>query len=741
MKRDILELVSELTLEEKAGLCSGKDFWRTKAVERLGIPSVMLTDGPHGLRKQAGETDHLGLNQSVPATCFPPACLSAASFDTALLEKIGAAIGGECRKEDVCVILGPGVNIKRSPLCGRNFEYFSEDPHHAGEMAAAYISGVQSMNVGTSLKHFAANNQETQRMTIDTIADERTLREIYLAAFEKAVRQAQPYTVMCSYNRLNGTYTSEHPWLLNTVLRDEWGFEGYVVSDWGAVNDRAAGLIAGMDLEMPYSGGDNDRAIVEAVQNGSLPESVLDKAVARILTITFKYLDGRIDAVCDLDAHHRLAVDAAAQSAVLLKNEGAMLPLDAAKKTALIGGFAKHLRYQGGGSSHINPTRTVSALEACAALGYPIAYAMGFPHDQDQYDENAAQEAIALSKQSDQVVIFAGLPESWDSEGFDRKHLRLPDCQLRLINEIAAINPNVAVVLHNGSALELPFDGQVKAILEMYLGGQGGGEASVRLLFGLDNPCGKLPESFPLRLEDTPSHLSFPGAGGEVRYDEGLFVGYRYYEKRAMPVRYPFGHGLSYTSFAYSHLTVSADKVTVDVENTGKVFGRETVQLYIGDLTGEAIRPLKELKAFQKVALEPGEKKTVTFTLDQRSFAYYNVQIGDWHAPSGAYEVSVGASSADIRLTGRVQLTALKPLPFTVTMNTSLKKLMDDPRTAQAAGEIASRILSAFGQGTDMQGLAESLLEMPLRGLTLLGGMPRTQVEGMIAQLNALINR
>lgn len=625
MERNLKELISQMTLEEKAGMCSGLDFWHLKGVERLGIPSVMVSDGPHGLRKQDEAADHLGINDSIKAVCFPPAVLSACSFDRELMRTFGDAIGKEAQANDLSVVLGPAVNIKRSPLCGRNFEYYSEDPYLAGETAAAFIDGVQAHHVGTSIKHFAANNQEFNRMSCSSNVDERTLREIYLPAFETAVKKSQPYTVMCSYNRLNGTFASENPWLLTKVLRDEWGFEGYVMSDWGAVNDRVAGLKAGLELEMPSSNGINDQEILQAVKDGTLDEAVLNQAVERILRIIFQYVDHREEQKFTMDDDHKLAKRIAEESMVLLKNES-VLPLSKEEKIVLIGEFAAKPRFQGGGSSHINSYKVSSILDAVSDQTN-VTYVKGFCADQDIYEETLAKEAIEAAKNADKVVIFAGLPDRFESEGYDRTHMRLPDCQNRLIEEILSVQSEVVIVLHNGSPVEMPWLPKVKGLLEAYLGGQAVGEALENILFGKVNPSGKLAETLLYKLSDNPSYLTF-GDGENVSYNEGIFVGYRYYDKKEMPVAFPFGFGLSYTTFAYSNLTVSQSEisdndtitVTVDVTNTGNVEGKEIIQLYIHDLTGAAQRPLKELKGYDKISLKPGETKTASFTLDYRSF-------------------------------------------------------------------------------------------------------------------------
>ena len=739
-----------MTLEEKAGMCSGLDFWHLKHVDRLGIPEVMVSDGPHGLRKQDDKGDHLGMNDSIKAVCFPPACLAACSFDRDLMHEMGSAIGREAQANDVSVVLGPAVNIKRSPLCGRNFEYYSEDPYLAGEIAAAFINGVQSEHVGTSIKHFAANNQEYHRMSGSSEVDERTLREIYFPAFETAVKKAQPYTFMCSYNQINGTFASENKWLLTNVLRGDWGFEGYVMSDWGAVNDRVPGLKAGLDLEMPGSGGFNDAEIVKAVKDGSLDEAVLDQAVERILRIIYLYADNHTPQEFTMEADHEEARRIAEESMVLLKNDG-VLPLNPSEKIAFIGGFAKNPRFQGGGSSHINCFRTASALDSLPEHAQ-VTYAEGFPADRDAYDETLAAAAIKAAETADKAVIFAGLPDSFESEGYDRSHMQLPSCQNRLISEILKVQPNTIVVLHNGSPVELPWRHEVKGILEAYLGGQAGGAAVTRILFGAVNPSGKLAETFPEKLSDNPSYLFF-GDGDKVEYREGIYVGYRYYDTKEMPVAYPFGYGLSYTTFAYSDLRLDKETMTdsdtlhvsFDITNTGSVAGKEIVQLYIRDLTGSTNRPLKELKGFEKVSLEPGETKTVTIELDYRSFAWYSTNLGDWYAAGGSYEILIGASSRDIQLLSKVTLKTARVLPLHVHKNTTLGELCRNPRTKEIAEKLANQILAGMGAGAS-EAASEAISDemntamidsMPLRALRSFTDMSGEEMEGIIKQFQA----
>lgn len=733
---NVKELVSQMTLEEKAGMCSGADFWHLKGVERLGIPSVMVTDGPHGLRKQDQSGDHLGINDSVKAVCFPTASALACSFDRDLLFELGKALGEECQAEDVSVILGPGANIKRSPLCGRNFEYFSEDPYLSSEMAASHISGVQSQNVGTSLKHFAANNQEHRRMTASSEVDERTLREIYLASFEGAVKKGRPWTVMCSYNRINGVYASENHRLLTEILRDEWGFDGYVVSDWGAVNDRVEGLKAGLDLEMPSSGGVNDALIVKAVKEGKLDEKTLDKAVERILTIIFRYVENKKNINSyDKKAHHELARKISSECMVLLKNDG-ILSLKKKSKIAFIGKFAASPRYQGGGSSHINSFMVSNALESASGIA-EISYAKGYETAEDIIDENLIKEAVDVAKAAEVAVIFAGLPDKFESEGYDREHMSMPNCQNKLIDEICKVQPNTVVVLHNGSPVEMPWIDKVKAVLEVYLGGQAVGEATVDVLFGDKNPCGKLAESFPKRLEDNPSYLFFKGEKDKVEYREGVFVGYRYYDKKNIDVLFPFGHGLSYTTFEYSDLKLNRKEmldtetlsVSVKVKNTGKVAGKEIVQLYVKNAKSIAIRPEKELKGFKKIELAPGEEKTVSFVLDKRAFAYYNTEISDWHVPTGTYQILIGKSSRDIVLSEDVLVKSTSKIPVKLSLTSTIGDAMEIPEAKPFIKELLSKNVlmgsdsdkDALGEGTSEM-MERMMNEMPLRALVSFAG-------------------
>jgi beta-glucosidase len=687
-------LLGQLTMEEKASLCLGSDFWHTTSVERLGIAAIMVTDGPHGLRKQPDEADHVGISGSVPATCFPTACALASSWNPQLVERVGEALGREARAQGVAVVLGPGINIKRSPLCGRNFEYLSEDPLLSGVLGAAMIQGLQSQGVGASLKHYAANNQETDRLRVSADVDERTLREIYLAGFERAVTQARPWTVMCSYNKVNGVYASEHAWLLTTVLRGEWGFDGVVVSDWGAVHDRVAALAAGLDLEMPPNRGVSDAAIVTAVRGGQLDEHVLDAAVARVLQLVDRATaNPGPPPVLDADAYHDLARAAATECAVLLKNEDCLLPLRpaAGDTIAVIGEFARTPRYQGAGSSQVNPTRVDIALDELRAGvpdGVEITFAAGYGLDTTDHEEELAAEAVALAGRADAVVAFLGLPAADESEGFDRTHMDLPANQTALLARLADANPNLAVVLANGSAVRLAdWDQHAKAVLECWLSGQAAGGATADLLLGTANPSGRLAETLPLRLEDTPSYLNFPGEAGHVRYGEGIFVGYRGYDKLDRQVSYPFGHGLSYTSFGYADLTTNLSgrhhdgglliEVACRVTNTGDRRGKEVVQLYVRDPEASVARPVRELKAFAKVDLDPGETTVVEFALTARDLSYWSTRLNDWVLEGGQFELAVGASSRDLRLTTTVDIAA-PPLPVRLDAMATLKEWLAD---------------------------------------------------------------
>ena len=710
---------SDLTLEEKASLTSGADFWTTKAVDRVGLPSIMMTDGPHGLRKQAGGTDHLGLASSVPATCFPPAVGLGSSWDVELVERVGAAIGVEAAIEDVAVVLGPGVNIKRSPLCGRNFEYFSEDPIVSGVLGAASVRGVQSQGVGTSLKHFAANNQEFDRMRVSSDVDPRPLREIYLRGFERVVKDAAPWTVMCSYNRINGVYASEDPWLLTQVLRDDWGFDGLVVSDWGAVNDRVAGVAAGLDLEMPASGGRTDAQLVAAVGDGRLDESVLDTAANRAIDLVRKA--GRRPAVegpLDVDAHHALAREAAGRAIVLLKNDGGLLPLAPEQKIAVIGAFAAEPRFQGAGSSLINPTRVDAALDALREVGGDaVAYAVGFAVEggavaaSGRSADELRAEAVAAARDADVAVVFLGLPAAEESEGFDREHIDLPAVQLEVLDAVLDANPNTVVVLSNGGVVALPFAQRVPAIVESWLLGQAGGGAVADVLYGEVNPSGKLTETVPVRLEDNPSYGNFPGEFGHVRYGEGILVGYRWYDAKDLDVTFPFGHGLSYTTFSYGEAAARVDDggdvvVSFELRNTGARDGREVVQAYVSLGASAVQRAPRELKAFASVALAAGESREVELVIRREDLAYWDVRVDRFAVEGGEYTIDIAASSRDIRSSITVEVEGDEML-LPLTMNSSVGDVVAHP----VAGPIVMGALGGFmGELTGADSSAASMM-------------------------------
>ncbi|MGC4941577.1 glycoside hydrolase family 3 C-terminal domain-containing protein [Kribbella sp. DT2] len=730
------ETLGQLTVEEKAALCLGSDFWHTAAIERLGVPAVMVADGPHGLRRQPDGGDHVGIGGSLPATCFPTASALGSSWDVDLVRRVGAAIGIEARAQGVAVVLGPGINIKRSPLCGRNFEYLSEDPYVSGVLGAALVDGLQSQGVGASVKHFAANNQETDRLRVSAEVDERTLREIYLAGFERVVRSAKPWTVMCSYNKINGVYASENRWLLTDVLRDEWGFDGLVMSDWGAVHDRVASLKAGLDLEMPPKLGISDAAIVAAVASGELDESVLDRAAERVLRLASDAVALADRPSFDVDEHHALAREAAAASVVLLKNSGGALPAGEARGpapvglpmlplrpadgelVAVIGEFAKTARYQGAGSSQVNPTRVENAyVELRAALpdAVQLEYAAG------------ADEAVSLAARANTVILFLGLPAAEESEGFDRTHLDLPADQLDLLPRLAEVNARLVVVLSNGSAVRLStWDEHAAAIVECWLAGQASGGAVADVLLGKVNPSGRLAETLPLRLEDSPAYLNFPGENGQVRYGEGVFVGYRGYDAVGRDVSYPFGHGLSYTTFAYDDLTVTVDgsaaagdlslNLSCRVTNTGDRAGQEIVQLYVGDPVARVRRPVRELKGFEKVTLESGESVNVNFTLSARDLSYWS---NGWVLEGGTFEFSVGASSRDLRLTASVEIDAPPLLPHLDGMAT-LEEWLAHPVGAAALLELI---------GVDADGNAQGILADPDPDLLkLIGNFPISSI-------------
>jgi len=656
--------ITGLTLEQKASLLSGGDFWSTKALPEAGIPSIVLTDGPHGIRRQTGGADHLGINDAEPSTCFPPAVAVGSSWDPEIARQVGAAVGREAKAFGVSVVLGPGVNIKRSPLCGRNFEYYSEDPLLSGVLGAAHVAAMQAVGVGASVKHFAANNQEHERMRISADVDERTLREIYLPAFERVVTESAPATVMASYNKVNGVYASQNRWLLTDLLRTEWGFAGAVVSDWGAVSDRVAGVEAGMDLEMPGSGGGTDQQIVDAVRSGRLAESDVDAAVRRVVRLA--ELPHTATGELDVAAHHALARSLAAESIVLLKNDDGTLPLDGALTIAVIGEFATAPRFQGGGSSHINPTRVDVPLEGIRRLaderGALVESAPGYAIAGGD-DAELLREAVELAGRVDVAVVFVGLGDREESEGFDRTTLDLPAAQIAVIRAVATAARRTVVVLSNGGVVSLEgWHDEVDAIVEGWLLGQAGGSAMADVLFGVVNPSGHLAETIPLRLEDNPSWNNFPGEQGHVRYGEGVMVGYRHYETAAQPVRYPFGHGLSYTTFATTGLQVAVTGpdtavATVTVTNTGAVAGKHVVQAYVASAAGPVRRPVRELRAFAKLALEPGETRIVELSLDRRAFAYWDIELSGWVVPAGGYTVQIGHDVSHIAAEQQISLT------------------------------------------------------------------------------------
>lgn len=663
-RRKAREYVSQMTLEEKARMHAGQGAWHTETVERIGLKNICLTDGPHGLRKEIDENAPMSYDNTVKATCFPAAVANSCSYDRELLYEMGEAMAEECLQEGVGIILGPAANIKRSPLCGRNFEYFSEDPYVAGECAQSLINGIQSRNVGTSLKHFLANNQEAARLSSSSCIDERTLREIYLPAFEAGVKLAQPFTIMCSYNRINGTYASNNKRMLTDILRDEWGFEGLVMTDWGAMADRAESVRAGIDLEMPSPSKEFEQDITEAVRSGKLSEDDLDKSIERVVACVLQTIENK-KVQYDAERHHELARRIARESAVLLKNENAALPLAKNKKIAVVGAFAKKPRYQGAGSSQIAPPFVNSPYDEFTRHGISFVYAQGYADDRDTTDDALLNEAVQVASADDidAVVVMAGLPDAYESEGYDRQHIRMPESHNTLINEMAKTGKPVIAVIMAGSAVEMPWRDDADAILLMNLSGQNVGGAVYDLVFGDYSPCGKLTETFPLSLTDTPSNDTF-GDAFNVEYRESIFVGYRYYDTAGQKVAYPFGHGLSYAAFEYSNIKLSCDKmkdtdevtVTADIKNVGSVKAKEIVQLYVHAPRSVVFRPVHELRDYCKVELEPGEQRKVTFTLSKRAFAYYNVNIHDWHVYSGTYTIELAASSRDIRLRADIDI-------------------------------------------------------------------------------------
>ncbi len=660
------DIIKQMTLEEKCYLFSGKDFWQTRSVERLGVPNMTLSDGPHGIRKQAGEGDQLGLNPSLPATCYPTAAAVANSWDVELGEEIGAHLGAEAASQGVCVVLGPGLNIKRSPFCGRNFEYFSEDPYLAGKLAASYIRGIQKNGVAACPKHFAANSQELRRMASDSVMDERTLREIYLTGFEIAVKEGHSKSIMSSYNRINGVYANENRHLLQEILRDEWGFDGFVVSDWGGSNDHVEGVRAGSHLEMPTTGGDSDLELIDAVKSGRISQELLDRRVDELLDVILSTA-GAVEPLegkpFDVEKHHAMAAKASEQSIVLLKNENNILPLKRGAKVAVIGEFAQKARYQGAGSSVVNPTRLDNAMDVIQGFGLDVAgFEAGYPRS-GKGDPAMQARAVELAKKADTVLLYIGLDEISESEGLDRSHMRLPQSQIDLIEAVSKANPNVVAVMSAGSAVEMPWLPKIKALVHGYLCGQAGASSVLKVILGQVNPSGKLAESYPVKYEDVSSAPYFPAKERTAEYREGLFVGYRYFETAKTPVLFPFGFGLSYTTFEYSGLTVTEKEASFTLKNTGGMDGAEVAQLYVSKPDGEVFRPAKELKGFAKVFLKAGESKKVTIPLDDKAFRYFNVDTNKFEVEGGAWTVLIGASCADIKLSGTVEVqgTGAKP--------------------------------------------------------------------------------
>jgi beta-glucosidase len=748
MTPDLQSIITQMTLEEKAALCTGASAWSTTPVDRLDIPEMIVSDGPHGVRRVPDI--HAMAQKSLPATCFPTASCLASTWDVDLIHQMGNALAEECIALNVDVLLGPGVNMKRSPLGGRNFEYFSEDPYLAGEMAASLINGIQSKGVGTSLKHYATNNQEFQRFSISAEIAERTLREIYLPAFEKAVKQAQPWTVMCCYNKVNGVYGSENYHLLTEILKKEWGFEGLVVSDWGAVHDRVAALKGGLDWEMPGPQDRRVKAVVEAVRTGKLDEAVLNESVRRILRIVYKAKETPKTGAFDVEAHHALAQKIAAEGMILLKNDG-ILPLKGHQHIAVIGRSAENAHFQGGGSSHINPTKVAVPFKELQsrAENAELTYAEGYPQD-NSFRQDLIDQAVNLAQSADVALLYIALPTFKESEGYDRKDLDLTEQQIALIQAVARVQPKTVVVLNNGAPLAMSeWIASVSAVLEGWMMGQAGGAALADVLFGRLNPSGKLAETFPLKLSDTPAYLNWPGDAGRVQYGEGLFIGYRYYDAKEIPVLFPFGYGLSYTTFAYSNAHVSSTSfkdsdgptVTVDVTNTGTVIGKETVQVYVHDRESSLVRPEKELKGFAKVELQPGETKSVSIKLDFRSFAYYHPNYEQWITESGDFDLLIGASAADIRCQLTVALESTLELPCILDTESTMREWMADPRGRQVLGamyeQIETHTRKLFGEaeryGND-KGNHENAIGMDIMDMMI--DMPVTSV--LLFQQSAL---
>ncbi len=691
------DVIDKMSLEQKCYILSGKDFWSSRDYESAGIPSMTLSDGPHGIRKQEGAGDQLGLNGSLPATCFPTAATMANSWDPALGEEMGQYLGEEAAVQDVCVLLGPGLNMKRSPLCGRNFEYFSEDPYLAGKMAAGYVRGIQSKGVSACPKHFAANNTELRRQASDSIVDERTLREIYLTGFEIVVKESDPKSIMSSYNMINGVYANENEHLLQEILRDEWGFSGFVVSDWGASNDYVEGVRAGSHLEMPTCGGDSGDQLIKAVKEGRISEELVDRRVDELLEVVFP-TRAACDAVkgqtFDIEAHHAMAMKASEQSIVLLRNEGGILPLAAGSKVAVIGEFAQKARYQGAGSSVVNCTKLDNTLDVIGNFDLDmVGFAAGYPRV-GKGDPAMQAEAVELARKADYVLLYMGLDEISESEGLDRSHMRLPQSQIDLLNAVAEVNENIIVVMSAGSAVEMPWLDKCKALVHGYLCGQAGASAVLKVILGQVNPSGKLSETYPVSYSDVPSAPYFPAKERTLEYREGLYIGYRYFETAQVPVLFPFGFGLSYTTFEYSDLKVTDKAATFTLTNTGKVDGAEVAQLYVSAVAPKIYRPVKELKGFTKVFLKAGESREVTIPLDDKAFRYFNTKTNRFEIDGGEYKILIGASVADIRLSGSVTVAGTDAeLPYELSdlpsyVKADILKVSDEEYTKLLGHEI-----------------------------------------------------
>ncbi|MGN1201792.1 MAG: glycoside hydrolase family 3 C-terminal domain-containing protein [Eubacterium sp.] len=785
------EIIEKMSLEQKAAFVSGFDYWHLEEAPELGLPQIMITDGPHGLRKQNKDkksSDGIGLGNSVPATCFPPAATSSCSWDEDLLRAEGEALGEECLKEQVSTILGPGTNIKRSPVCGRNFEYFSEDPLLAGKCSASLVNGVQSKGIGTSLKHFACNSQEAFRMVVNEVVDERAMRELYLTAFEICVKESQPWTIMNSYNRINGVYASQNEWLQEKVLRQEWGFEGLIVTDWGASVDRIPGLKCGTDLEMPSAGTLNTNKIIAAVKSGELDEEILNKRVDNVVDLIVKSKPAlEKKHTYDIDAHHKLAQKIAEGSMVLLKNDDAVLPFKKGQKVAVIGEMAKAPRFQGAGSSVINPTKLDNAYDELSKLGVDMIYAQAYEKSKDEINDSLVNEAVEAAKKADVAVVFVGLTEEFEGEGYDRVNIEMPKSHNHLVSEIAKANPNTVVVLAGGSVIHMPWVNEVKALLNSGLGGQAGGAAVANILTGAVNPSGKTSETYPLSFDANPTYGNYPGGPVTSEHRESVYIGYRYYDKANKEVLFPFGYGLSYTTFEYSDIKLSSndikdtDTVTVSfkIKNTGNVDGAEIAQIYVADKESTIFRPVKELRAFKKVFLKAGEKKEISVELSKRAFAFYNVELGDWMVETGEFDILVGASSRDIRLEAAMTVTstvdavipdyrevapayytadidAMKGAQFEAVYGQKLpspepdttKKIdiyccLNDARHTKWGGKICRLIEKLMsGMGSDANGdgkmLAAMATQIPIRNFIAMsmGVMSEPMAEGLLMMLN-----